>query len=372
MSVVILKRVENYNLEDVREAIRFALDSLGGASAFFKPGERVLLKPNLLSAKNPARNITTHPVVVEAIADILMENGVEVYLGDSPGGAHRGVKRVFDETGMTDLAQRKGIKLVNFEASGAESINFQGYQLKIARAFLNFDRVINIPKLKTHILTLMTGAVKNMFGVVPGFMKTQYHKLYPYPDEFSRFIAHLYLAIKPRIILNIIDAIWGMEGEGPSSGVSRRIGYLIVSPDGVSADYVSGKLMGYPDDYVKTTAIANKIGAGDAGKSVTILGDPLECAQDFKRTSDWKYQLIPKPIARAIAPLVWIRPNVDKKACNACRVCELNCPTSAINLKNGYPEFDYKKCITCLCCHELCPQNAIILERSFIARLIGR
>ncbi len=372
MSIVVVSRVEEYSYEIIRNAIEQSIERIGGISSLVKRGDHILLKPNLLSAKPPERNITTHPILVEVIADILIENGCSVSIGDSPGGAYRGVKRVFDETGMTELAQRKGINLINFESSGACELCFNGYSLKISRAFLEFDKVINIPKLKTHILTMMTGAVKNIFGIVPGFAKTMYHKLYPFPDDFARFLVNLYMAVKQRIILNVIDGIVGMEGEGPSSGEAVRLGCVVVSTDAVAADYVCAKIMGYKDGAVRTTSIAKKLTARSFDNNIEIIGELPRFPRKLKLLSDWKYFLVPKFLARLIAPLVWIRPDVVEENCNSCRICAFNCPTKAISIQNGFPSFDYRKCITCLCCHELCPNKAIMLKRSFLARIVGK
>lgn len=372
MSLVVISRVNDYSYNNLRSAIEFSIEKLGGLSAFFSANDRVLLKPNLLAAKPPERNITTHPLVVEVVADILMENGCRVFIGDSPGGAYRGVKRVFDETKMTELAERKGITLVNFESSGAITVKFNGYELKVSRAFFEFDKVINLPKLKTHVLTMMTGAVKNIFGIVPGFAKTMYHKLFPFPDEFARFLVNLYLAVRSKIVLNIVDAVWAMEGEGPSSGDSVKLGCIVCSPDAVSVDYVCAKIFGYKPNAVRTIAVANELEAGDTGNNIAVIGEYPKLDRNLKILSDWKYFLVPRFLARLIAPFVWIRPCVLPENCSGCRVCELNCPVSAISVKNGHPIFDYKVCITCLCCHELCPQRAITLERSFLARAIGK
>ena len=373
MGRVYLFKVEEYNVGEIRASIENALEDLGGFSQFFSRRDRVLLKPNLLSAKSPDRNITTHPSILAAIIDILQEHEVEVFIGDSSGGAHKGVERVYRETGMQKLAADKGIKLVNFEESGAETIKKDGYSFKISRAFLQFDKVINISKFKSHSLTLATGAIKNMFGIVPGLVKTGYHKKYPFPSEFARFIASLYGVVKNRVVLNIMDAVWGMEGNGPSAGESRHIGYLIISSDAIAVDIVQAKLMGYRVNSIPILKEAIKLGIGEGEDKLEVIGEEVKAIPDFKKPINTYFlNFMPRPIVQLLARLIYIRPTVDMQKCTGCGMCYRSCPEHAITMVKGRPVFDYSHCIVCLCCHEVCPESAIVLRKSFFAKLIGR
>ncbi len=373
MSKVYLSRVWEYDTDEIKIRIEEGIEKLGGFDQFFTSGDKVLLKPNLLSAKSPERNITTHPVILEAVIDILRKRGVEPYIGDSPGGAHKGVMRVFRETGLKELADRKEVELVNYEVGGVKTVRRKGYTFKISKAYLQFDKVINLPKFKTHSLTLLTGAIKNMFGVIPGFVKTGYHKQFPFPTEFSRFIANLYDTVKDRIVLNIMDGIWGMEGNGPSSGESVNVGYLIVSADGVAMDIVEAKLMGYKIHSIDMIKEAIRLGAGEGEDTLELLGEPLIPIQNFKRAANTHFlNYFPRPIAQFLSRLIYIRPEVNIEKCTGCGMCYRSCPEKAIIMKDGIPTFDYSKCIVCLCCHELCPEKAIELKKSFGARLVGR
>jgi len=369
-------RAEGYDNLALRSSLTRLIEQLGGWGRFVKRGEKILLKPNLLSARIPDKGVTTHPAVVKAVAESLLDLGATVAIGDSPGGADKGVERVFRNTGMLSVAEELGIEWVNFEASGAKKIQTEGgITLHIARAIEHYDHIISISKLKTHNLVVFTGAVKNLFGLVPGFQKTAYHKLYPLPTEFGRLLVAIY-EYAP-VTLHIMDAIVGMEGNGPASGDLRDVGLLLASPDGVALDRTIEHIVGIKDGKTITTGLASERGAG-VGRldDIEILGGELSefvIEQPFKTPFKLPEMLVPSLLVRIFAPLIWIRPAPIEEKCARCGICANHCPTDCITIHGDeLPVFDYDKCITCLCCNELCPEDAITLERSWLARKLGR
>ena len=367
-------RAESYDIVALRRHIEELVSSIGGWDNILDRRERVLLKPNLLAARTPDRAVTTHPNVVEAVASSLIDYGASVAIGDSPAGAHKGVERVFRNTGMIDVAEKLGIEWINFEASGARKIETKsGVTLNINRAIENFDRIISISKLKTHSFMVYTGAVKNLFGLVPGFRKTSYHKLYPKPSRFARMILDIYENIP--ISLHIMDAIIGMEGNGPSSGDPREVGLLLASTDGIALDRVAEHIVGIKKNYTPIGKLASKDHPRSTDlDSIRILGGKIEdfiLDKPFKLTPRIPEIFIPSWLIRPLAGLIWIRPKPQDALCVRCGICAQSCPVDAITMRGSQiPEFNYKKCITCLCCHETCPEKAITLEKSFIARFI--
>ncbi|MCK4680694.1 DUF362 domain-containing protein, partial [bacterium] len=259
-ATVAIARCATYEPEDVSRAVALVLDHLGGMSRFISPGEKVLLKPNLLAAKDPDRAITTHPAVIEAVIGAVREAGGEPSMGDSPGGALRGIERVWRNTGLQDLSERTGTPIVNFEASGARDVAGQLRSYLIARPVLEADAIIGLPKMKTHVLTLYTGCIKNMFGVIPGFGKGRLHNIAPRPVPFSRHLVDIYSLVRPR--LHIMDAVVAMEGDGPSGGRPRTVGVIIGGADPVAVDTVVAGMMGYRDGQVPTIRFAAKKGLG--------------------------------------------------------------------------------------------------------------
>jgi uncharacterized protein (DUF362 family)/Pyruvate/2-oxoacid:ferredoxin oxidoreductase delta subunit len=364
-------RCARYEADDVRSALRRALEPLGGIEAFVKSGQRVLLKPNLLSAKDPERAITTHPRLVEAVAEEVRGAGAVPFIGDSPGGAVRGIKRVWANTGMEEMARRAGIELVNFEAAGSKAIPFGKYTFYISKPVLEADVIINLPKLKTHSLTLLTCAVKNMFGVMPGFRKGEQHKRYPKPGEFADMLVHLYKLVTPS--LNVVDAVLAMEGNGPSSGRPRMLGMLMAGEDAVAIDAVAARIIGFPDGFIDTTRIATEmgLGEGDIGR-ITLLGDAAEERPErFELPTNRVMKLVPGPLVKLVAPFVWVKPAIVPSTCTGCGFCAESCPVQTIRRDGAVYRIEDKRCIRCLCCHELCPESSIEIKLSFLARFIA-
>jgi uncharacterized protein (DUF362 family)/NAD-dependent dihydropyrimidine dehydrogenase PreA subunit len=336
--------------------------------SFVTTGQRVLLKPNLLSAKDPMRAVTTHPNLVEAVAAEVREAGGTPFVGDSPGGAIRGIKRIWINTGMKEMAARAGIELVSFEAAGSRAVESGDYTFYIAKPALEADVVINLAKLKTHSLTLLTCAVKNMFGTIPGFRKGEQHKLFPKPPEFADMLVALYRVMKPA--LTIVDAVMAMEGNGPSSGRPFELGLLLAGTDAVAIDTVAGDIIGYPEGFIDTTRIAAAQGLGTGTlDGIRITGDGAGVkAEDFALPSNRAMQLIPRPFVRLLAPLVWVKPVIDPARCTGCAFCAESCPVQTIHREGKVYRIDERDCIKCLCCHELCPETSIDIELSWLAK----
>jgi len=373
-SKVSIEKCQDYFLDNVRGAARKSFDNLGGLGKFVKAGDKVLIKPNLLSAKDPSRAITTHPSVVQAVAEQVLALKAKPCIGDSPGGADRGVKRVWDNTQMSLASQNTGVPLVSFEEKGVERRKSQtGKTYYIARPVLEADVIISLGKLKTHTLTLMTGAIKNMFGVIPGFRKGQYHKEAPRPEMFAEVIVDIFSVVKPRITL--IDAVVGMEGDGPSSGDPKYLGFLLASEDAVALDTVASKILGLKDGEIDSTRIAAKRGLGvDDFSQIEVAGESIENVKppSFNLPSNRLLKLVPKSLVDLLGPLVWVRPNIYNGTCTNCNICVLNCPLKTISAGKQRPVFDYSKCVNCMCCQELCPQKAIYLEKSWLAGKIAK
>lgn len=252
--VVHIERCPDYSEERLRSSLRRGLDAVGGLAELIRPGWRVLIKPNLLSARPPDRAVTTHPSLVGIVIEEVKRCGGIPLVGDSPGGALRGVSRVWRNTGMEEVCKKNSVALVGFEASGSYAKSVNGNTYSISKTVCDVDFVINLPKLKTHTLVVYTGAVKNMFGSVPGFAKGELHKRYPKPYEFAEVLVDIFSLTKPA--LSIMDGILSMEGHGPSSGTPRWLGVLLVSKDGVAMDTVACKLIGADPAEIPTNRVA--------------------------------------------------------------------------------------------------------------------
>lgn len=369
MSTVSVVRCDTYELDVVRRAVATVLASLGGIGRFVRPGMRVLLKPNLLAAAEHEQAITTHPAVVQAVAEQVREAGGSVLIGDSPGGPLKNGPRVYHKSGMTMVAECTGATLVPFDQVMWKRLN--GADYFIARPVFEADLVINLPKLKTHNLVLYTGAVKNLFGTIPGTRKRELHCRAIGTQDFSRVLVDV-LELVPTA-LTLMDGVLGQEGFGPGkSGIPHRYNCLAASTDGVALDTVIAHAMGYRPGEVLHLALAGTRGLGIADvRAIHIEGERQ--ALEFGRLAlprVSRYLRIPTWVSRSLQRALRLYPQVDAAECAGCGECAEVCPPQAIT--GGHPpHFDLRACIGCMCCAEICPQGAIRPKRNLLARWIG-
>jgi len=373
-SKVILFDCNKYNLNIIRNHIYKGFEILGGIDKYIKEGMTVFIKPNMLGAKEPERGITTHPVILEALINIIKEvNAIPVF-GDSPAGSIKGgMKRFWKTTGYLKLSERTNTELINIEKAPKECIILNGKEYYLSKPILKADLVINVPKLKTHFLTIYTGSIKNMYGSVPGLKKSYYHKIAPNPESFSEIIADVYSIIKPQI--TVMDGILTMDGNGPSSGGLNWMNLIAMSNDGVALDRICEEIIGLNYAEIKPAYFAQKRGAGNYDiNKIDLFGDNISIfkKRKFVLPSNRMFRLIPNFIGKFIAPLVWTRPKPDINKCTFCKVCIESCPVEAMSPdeENKLPVIDYDKCILCNCCNEVCPEGAIFYEFSILAKLI--
>lgn len=371
VALVSVTACDTYDPEAVYRAVERALAPLGGIGQFVRSGMRVLVKPNLLAPADPGWAITTHPAVVLAVVQMVGQAGGEVWVGDSPPGPVGEGSALWARTGLADVAARTGARLVRFD--GVVWRRLSGHDYFIARPVLEADLVINLPKLKTHSLTLYTGAVKNLFGTIPGTRKREVHYRAPGVPDFSRALADVLELVRPG--LSIMDGVVGQEGEGPGvGGTPRRYGCLLASTDAVALDVVAAGAMGYRPGEVLHLAEAAARGLGVArGEAIRVEG---ECqVLDFgpvRLPRSRRFVGVPLP-SRLTAPLhraLQLRPHLVASACAGCGRCAEVCPRQAIT-PGRPPRFDLQQCVGCLCCAEVCPQGAIEPRRSRLARLVG-
>lgn len=375
----------DYEQENINKAISNCLSAIGGIESIIKPNTKVLLKVNMISAVSPECATTTHPAVLKAVVNEVLKVGAVPLIGDSPGNAYINIDNAYEITGYKRVAQETGVKIIKFEEYGVEKIEINHAQVKyiyISRAVLDTDAIISIPKLKTHNLTYYTGAIKNMFGSVPGFNKGQMHMQAIKVSDFAEILIEIFSRTKP--ILSIMDGVIGMEGAGPTAGTPRQVGIIGASTDAVAIDAVFGQIIGYPPEMVPTTRIAGQKGLGESKlENIEIIGANLQdlLIKDYKLTSESTLLLkyIPQSLLNFLTPLlkkiVRVHPDVQKDKCKACHVCEKNCAVKAMNWTqtDNIPIWDEKKCIYCYCCHELCPHHAIDLKHSWLAqKIMGR
>ncbi len=360
---------DTYDPLAIRRAVETALAPLGGIKRFVHPGMRVLLKPNLLTSARTKQAVTTHPAVVQAVAELVQQAGGTTLIGDSPAGDVSEGARVYRSSGMSDVAARTGARLVPFKEVEYRRLN--GGDYTIARPVFEADLVINLPKLKTHVLTLYTGAVKNLFGTIPGQRKREAHYRAPGVKDFSRVLTDVLELVRPG--LTIMDGVWGQEGTGPGAGgTPRRYNCLAASTDPVALDAVIARGMGYRPGAVLhlTEAGARGLGVADPD-AVRVEGDKRTL--DFgpvAHPASWLQLRIPAWVGAPLRLAARLRPRVVTGKCIGCGRCAEVCPQDVIT-PGTPPTFRLDDCVGCLCCAEVCPQGAIEPYHNLLGRLLG-
>ena len=375
-SIVAIVTCESYESGLVESAVRKGLNLIGGINQIVKPGEKILLKPNVLRGSDPERCVTTHPEVFRAVAKILLEQKVILSYGDSPGDPLSTISAL-KKSGFFTVAEELGISQDDFD-HGQDCAFADGVvnkRLSIVNAVLKNDGVVSLPKLKTHGLTRITGAIKNQFGCVPGMKKGQYHAQFPDVFEFSKLLADITLFIKPR--LYVMDAIYAMEGNGPQSGDPKKLGVLLFSTDPVAIDTVCCKIVDMDPGFVPTIASGRIAGLGtDSMNEIEVRGQTILSVQDKTFVAVRKAP-VPLPGNRFLSEIRRLflpRPVINKSKCIVCKKCVQVCPVEpkALEMKKGKktPQYDYSRCIRCYCCHEMCPAKAIHIHETTLKKLL--
>jgi uncharacterized protein (DUF362 family)/NAD-dependent dihydropyrimidine dehydrogenase PreA subunit len=370
---VSLVRCDEYDPEKVQYAVRHSIDLLGGIGSFIRSGERVLIKPNLLKGRPPADAVTTHPEIVRAVIRLVQQAGARAFVGDSPGIGD--LRAVAERSGVLAVIEQEGAVLAEFDEAVSVKGRGRFQRFEIARAAIEADAIINLPKLKTHGMTVLTGAVKNLFGCVPGKRKVQWHfNTGVDHDSFNRMLVDLSSLLRPR--LTVMDAIVGMEGNGPGSGDPRRIGVILAGQDPVALDVVSGMLVGLSPEDLPVIRSASKAGIGASSQeTIQVLGEDLSCiaVPNFRlpprEHTEWR---LPEWARRRLKEALTTRPIIDHHDCVQCGICQNDCPQQAIAGGGGRLRIDYRKCIRCFCCQEFCPQGAITVGQGWLLRLFRR
>lgn len=368
-SKVSIIKCSTYDPASVYKAVKAAVSLIGGMQTFVKKSCKVLLKPNLLGARTPEEAVDTHPEFVRAVARLVKECGGIPAIGDSPGSFFtvKSIDEVFAKSGMKKIADEEGIELRKFD----EIMHIDGYP--IAKALKDYDFIINLPKMKSHTLMILTGAVKNTYGFVPGLSKVQYHKKAPNFKDFCKVIGDIYSITRPG--LSIMDGIIGMDNDGPAAGRVRKLGLVLASADAVSLDAVFGSITGL--DYSKN-ALLKKVTERGLGrgflKDIEISGESLDSARikGFILPKTALPHRFPSIISKPLTKLLDFRPIIDEKLCKKCSICKQACPVDAITINKEISRINKSKCVKCFCCHEVCPYDAICIKKSIFTKILWR
>lgn len=378
MTKVIIQECNSYEMETLIPKINGAVALLGGWDAFVKPGDRVLLKVNLIGPKASGSAAVTHAEFVRAMARILKGRDCQVWIGDSSGGAIAGIAptaRSFKVAGYEQVAVEEGAEIKNFDREGVVCVQPESgceEAMHIAKPMFEADVVINLPKLKTHSAQIFTGAVKNVFGCIPGLKKAKYHKMAPDPSDFGQIICDIHKATT--IQLHIMDGILAMQGEGPTAGSPYQAGKILVSRDPLALDVVAAKMLGLSLEDVPILETARNRGLGEGCLDrIAIAGDHGQIPRLPRYKLPKRLMGSPKRIGKTLVRVIDFfdtRPRIDLNKCKRCNMCVESCPVHAIDPETK--QIDYEACIGCMCCHELCMHQAVeLVSQNRVAGLIS-
>lgn len=368
---VSIVKCSDYEQEKVNQAVKEALNLIGGIDRLVRRGDKILLVVNLLQPKKPEEGITTHPTVISAVCGLLMDLGAKIWIGGSSGSAtFGGTSEALKICGIEKVAEKYGAKVINFDKTKVIRINnLQNKRLKsfyIARPITEANLVVSVPKLKSHALVKFTGAIKNFYGVIPGAGKAQGHAIANTEKSFSELLIDIYQAVKPG--LAIMDGVIGMESDC-YGGDLRQVGLILASTSCIALDIVASKIIGYNPwqmMYIKE-AIERRLFPNI--ESVEEVG-AKDVRIPFKHPTGF-FEHLPGFLQSWMWDRLKAKPILNMKRCKRCRTCVKACPVNAIKM-NGMPKFEEDKCIFCYCCHELCPESAIVLKQNWLGYLIGK
>ena len=349
-TIVCIQRSNYSNID-----LNFLLKPLGGMKKYINKGQQILLKVNLLNASTPEKRVVTDPSIVKKTAEAVLQVGGVPFIGDSPSGqfTKRRLKRVYKKAGLLDISRELGIEL-NYDTKAKKVTIPNGKVLKktqICNYILKADKIIALPKIKTHSFMIMTLAVKIMYGAVPGLTKAKYHSLYIRKPSFADLLLDIFSIVTPDLI--IMDGIIGMQGDGPSSGTPVNLGVLLAAENAIAMDITVCQMLNIEPVGIPVLKQAKIRGLWPKEIKYPQLTPNYVKYTDFILPHTADYLLTRKKTPQQ-------SPKVNTN-CISCGLCEEICPKHAITNRSDRAHIDYNKCIRCYCCHEICPYDAIEL-----------
>ena len=373
---VALLRHTDYKSDRLRNILEKCFFYLGGLESIIKPRSKVFVKINHLSPPStPDKAIVTHPAFTREVLSLLKQLDVEITVGDDIQSKG---KDGFLVSGYRQVCEELDVRLVNLREGGFREMDCAGKVLKktyISPLLLDTDFILNLPKLKTHSFTVFTGAVKNMFGVIPHGLRHRYHREFIRSDVFSQMLVDIFACVPPH--LTVMDGIIAMEGEGPGQGNPKNVGAVIASKDAVAVDAVASRIAGFNPLSIYTNQLAHERGLGIGRlEDLEILGANIHDVEDrsFKHSAlavGILRRKIPAFLHAFIQDQLTFIPEIFTKNCTFCLECVDICPVGAAQMEEGSVRIDKSLCIHCMCCHEVCRFQAVKLKQKAVGKLVN-
>lgn len=374
---VSIVKIADYDSEEIHTALETCLLNLGGIEKLIQRRSNVFVKINHLSPPSrPEKAIVTHPLFTREVLRLLKQLDVNITVGDD---IYSKEEDGFLISGYRQICDELGVRLLNLKEAGFREVRCNGELLEkifISPSVLEADFILNLPKLKTHSFAIFTGAIKNMFGVIPHGFRHRYHREFIKNDVFSQMLVDIFSCVPPH--LTIMDAIVAMEGEGPSAGNPKKVGVIIASKDAVAVDAVALKITGSNPMNIYTTQNAHERGLG-IGRidDIEITGENIHDVEvrDFKHSTvaiGLFRRKLPSFLYASIQNQLTFIPEIITENCTVCLECVNICPLDAARLKEDSVRIEKSLCIHCLCCHEVCRCQAVKLNQRPLGKMIRR
>ena len=360
---VFVTRCANYQ-EQFPETFRKLMDATGWMTSTLLRGKRVLIKPNLLTDRTPEQAVTTHPAVLRHTIRFLKEAGAAyICVGDSPASTAN-LQAVLELSGIGAVCREEEVEVIRFEQTPPVQLERNGFSFALSQSVLDAELIVNLPKVKSHSLTLLTAAVKNLYGAVPGYTKTHLHRCYPKPNLFGKLLQAIWEVLPP--VLSIADGVVGMEGQGPANGKPVQLGFLAASADAYALDNWLCETL-----HINRSRVPYLRDLGE-GHTPIVKGDQIQVKSFEIPSGAHLLNLLPQWFVHLAGRILWVNPAFDPSRCVACGQCVKACPMKALTIPAGQkiPHLDRHACIGCACCHEICPRGAIYMTQSAILRMM--
>jgi uncharacterized protein (DUF362 family)/Pyruvate/2-oxoacid:ferredoxin oxidoreductase delta subunit len=363
MIKVSVVKCNSYKKDEVYRTVKKAVDLIGGIEKFVKKDQKVLLKPNLLSACKVEKRVTTDPAIVEAVIRLLKPVTKNIFVGDSP--AVHSTNKAMSSSGIKAICNKHNVEIADFSEFDNNKYpkgkKLKGFQ--IAKIVNDVDVIINLPKFKTHNYMVFTGAVKNLYGCISGAIKASLHFTFPKRTDFALMLLDLDNYLKPKVKLNIMDAVIGMEGPGPNNGYPRRLNFVSASEDSLALDKVMCEIVNIKEHDVPILQISEK---KIRKKDIKTVGDKINVRNFNYPKSFTFFDVVPSSFGNILRNMLRSKPIIDKEKCKGCEECVVICPAKTIKIINTKAHILSRECIRCYCCHEICPYNAIRLKKPIL------
>lgn len=357
---------DSYEQAKIDQAIEESLEKINFK---IKPNSKILIKPNLVSNNTPDQHSITHYTLIDFLCRYFLKNKCKITIGESSAFYNKGyTSRAYKSSGIFEIAEKYSIPLIAFEDEKVIPVEKKNLkfldELYIPKIINDFDLIVDVPKIKTHDLMRFTGALKNLYGIVPGGYKQILHTKTNNINEMAEIVLDLYENLKPPI-LSVADAVIGLDG-GPSAlGKPKKIGYILSSMNPIALDVIACQMIGYSPEDIPTITRAEKRNLIKI-KDVKQIGEFEKVA--FEKIK--KGPIFDKKQNSVLVTKTYACPKINSK-CNLCEVCISCCPTKAFEKRDNKIIFDKEKCIYCYSCSALCPVKAIKLKEQKVGKLLN-